>query len=141
MVLCFSIFIQNIFTNFRYFEDYSEWTLDYPPLFAFFEYALSQLAHFFDPQMLSTRNLYYSSPQTILFQRLSVISSELFYALSLYHYCLSLSANRRRWAFFILGFCTPGLLIVDHIHFQYNGFLLGFLVYSLLFVKRVFPRN
>ncbi|KAK9902706.1 hypothetical protein WJX75_003352 [Coccomyxa subellipsoidea] len=84
-----------------YKEATSEWTLDYPPLFAWFEWGLSHAAQLFDPAMLEVSNLNHASPQTIIFQRLSVIC----------------------------------LLIVDHIHFQYNGFLMGILIWSVALIR------
>ena len=64
-----------------YVDATSPWTLDYPPLFAWFEYLLSNLAGFFDPEMLVVQNLNYASHSTILFQRLSVITTDVIYAL------------------------------------------------------------
>ena len=66
------------------FKDTSEWTLDYPPFFAYFEYVMSVPASIIDYKMLNITNLSYKSTETINYQRLTVIISELTIIFGLY---------------------------------------------------------
>lgn len=63
-----------------YVNAHSQWTLDYPPLFAWFEYCLSQAAVFFDPEMVKVENLNFASPATVHFQRATVMFADLMLA-------------------------------------------------------------
>jgi len=108
------------------------WTLDYPPFFAYFEYVLSLIAYFFDPNMLSLDNIDYDSYGTILFQRLSVVLiSDFVLAV-----CVLLSVPKHNTVkALILVLFSSSLFIVDHIHFQYNGMMLGLLVLSAVLIE------
>ncbi|KAG0242055.1 family 57 glycosyltransferase [Mortierella sp. GBAus27b] len=119
-----------------YFEETSEWTLDYPPFFAWFEKFLSIFAAQVDPKIVQVDNLNYDTPATVFFQRTTVIVSELvlFWALQR---MLSAMGNRPlqkiiSWSLML----NPGLIMVDNIHFQYNGFLYGILIHSLVDAKQ-----
>ncbi|XP_017883378.1 probable dolichyl pyrophosphate Glc1Man9GlcNAc2 alpha-1,3-glucosyltransferase [Ceratina calcarata] len=121
-----------------YLNTESQWTLDYPPLFAWFEYLLARLAKFVDPTMLNIQNFNYASTETILFQRGSVILLDLVFAQGVKEvgkvFC---SAYVDHVIFAVLSLCNVGLLVVDHVHFQYNGFLLGILLLAIANVSRV----
>ncbi|KAF9931950.1 glycosyl transferase [Linnemannia zychae] len=115
-----------------YLEKTSEWTLDYPPFFAWFEKLMSIFAAYVDPKIVQVDNLNYDTLATIYFQRTSVIVSELvlFWALQR---MLNVMGNRPlqkiiNWSLML----NPGLLMVDNMHFQYNGFLYGILIHSLV---------
>jgi alpha-1,3-glucosyltransferase len=113
----------------------SEWTLDYPPFFAWFEKLLSCFASRVDPDMLRVDNLEYASRETILFQRVSVIASELILYWALMRYVKYFG---NKWI--VVGgslLMHPGIMIIDHIHFQYNGILYGILLMSIIEAKRV----
>lgn len=125
-----------------YREDKSQWTLDYPPFFAWLEFALSQVAIRIDPQMVDINNFNYDSPATVYFQRISVIVSDLVYIIAVNEYCKTFSlsknaykntdtANNKKSVLAILLLGNFGLFIVDHIHFQYNGLLFGLMLLSI----------
>ncbi|EDO47114.1 predicted protein [Nematostella vectensis] len=121
-----------------YYESTSEWTLDYPPLFAWFEFLLSHVAALVDPQMVLISKDPYASTRTVIFQRVSVIVTDVLLAYAAKEYCQYLEKARKvsfpplnGLVLFLLIVFNFGLLIVDHIHFQYNGFLFGILLLSI----------
>lgn len=117
-----------------YTDETSEWTLDYPPFFAYFERFLSMVAHLIDPQIVHLHHgLNYKANSAIYFQRMSVIVSDLFLLYGVYRSTLTLASLKRN-LIWLLVIWSPGLLIVDHLHFQYNGFLFGWLLLSLSFL-------
>ncbi len=128
--------------------------MDYPPFFAFFERALAALAARtllpLDPRALRVSAEPYASAATVWFQRLSVMLTD----------CLLLAGVGANAAPPALLNCragsgagcrsTPkllllaaltvgsaGLLLVDHMHFQYNGYLMALLLLSVAAIRRV----
>ncbi|KAL5460562.1 hypothetical protein EMCRGX_G034014 [Ephydatia muelleri] len=119
-----------------YYEDTSQWTLDYPPFFAWFEWGLSQVAAIVDPEIVRVDNLNYDLATCLLFQRFSVMVADLILLYAVIEYCKYLRGidKEHEWCSLsvsILVLMNCGLFIVDHIHFQYNGFLFGFLLLSV----------
>ncbi|KAI9288125.1 glycosyltransferase family 57 protein [Umbelopsis sp. AD052] len=119
-----------------YYEKTSEWTLDYPPFFAWFERCLATFAPLADEKMLQVDNLNYASENTVLFQRLTVIVSELVLYWAILRYRRSFGSKYVHWVIAGSIFLHPGFLIVDHLHFQYNGFLYGILLHSIVEMKK-----
>ncbi|XP_077235187.1 ALG6, ALG8 glycosyltransferase family [Tasmannia lanceolata] len=118
-----------------YLDETSPWTLDYPPLFSYFEKFLSIFANLVDPKIVHLHNgLNYAADSVIIFQRLTVIISDLVLFYGVYRLTRNLNEEKRRMVFVLLIW-SPVLIIVDHIHFQYNGFLIGILLVSLSFME------
>ncbi|XP_043786213.1 probable dolichyl pyrophosphate Glc1Man9GlcNAc2 alpha-1,3-glucosyltransferase [Apis laboriosa] len=116
----------------------SQWTLDYPPLFAWFEYFLSHIARFIDHDMLKVKNLNYASFNTILFQRSSVIILDLVFTYGVKEIGKVFCNTFDEYVMFIVfSLCNMGLLVVDHVHFQYNGFLLGIFLLAIANVSKI----
>lgn len=135
-----------------YFEDIdggTVHTLDYPPLFAFFESLLSNnyitnvllvRSGWLDERCLALLPDVNNEPSIncIKFHRCTVILSDIVLFLGAYFASTSLSTvlklNHRPYnalLTFLLTVTNPGLIMLDHVHFQYNGMLLGVLLCSI----------
>ncbi|VDN52971.1 unnamed protein product [Dracunculus medinensis] len=110
-----------------YYENTSEWTLDYPPFFAYFEFLISQFASFFIPSALVIQQKPFFSYELLLFQRITVIVSDFLYVGSLQ------SKKSSAGACCVLLITNSTLIMVDNIHFQYNGILTAFFIFSFNF--------
>ncbi|EIN10737.1 glycosyltransferase family 57 protein [Punctularia strigosozonata HHB-11173 SS5] len=118
-----------------YHDTTSEWTLDYPPFFAYFEKIMSIPAYFIDPAIVDINNLNYSAWTVVVYQRITVTLTELVMGAALLRLIRgSVNQNTQRIVLASL-FAHPGFLIVDHIHFQYNGFMFGILLWSLVMAR------
>jgi len=155
-----------------YYDSTSEWTLDYPPFFAYFEWLLSQIAQFIDPNMLKVQQEAFESSGCLFFQRVSVIVADTVLFASVLFFVRTTTMGRRRRGggggggrkhatttststsstssgttdealdrqyrlhlALVLVFLNTGLMIVDHIHFQYNGFLMGIFIFSIAHIR------
>lgn len=170
-----------------YYDETSEWTLDYPPLFAYFEFFLSYIAYLLKlDNFLTLTKDPIRTESIVAYQKITVILCDLIYYYAVYKLCRSLdsliqshstkrtnhikkskcdsqqatnndekiqqqSNNSKNLlpviqeqnlldAIFrpdnssciaLLLLLQPGLLMVDHIHFQYNGLLSGFFLLSV----------
>eukprot|EP00049_Salpingoeca_infusionum_P025540 m.20033 g.20033 ORF g.20033 m.20033 type:complete len:569 (-) comp8107_c0_seq2:108-1814(-) len=118
-----------------YLDETSQWTLDYPPFFAWFEYLMAFVAQYFDAGMLVISNLEHSTINTVLFMRLSVVVTDLVFFAAINSLVEAMKSRSNIKAprsaigyFLVFNF---GLWLVDHVHFQYNGFLYGVMLLSL----------
>ncbi|KAG8808295.1 glycosyl transferase [Serendipita sp. 399] len=88
-----------------------------------------------DKKMVDLNSLNYDAWTVIAYQRCTVIISETVMALALSWFVRkSLRPDLQRIISASLFF-HPGFLIVDHIHFQYNGFMFGILLWSILMAR------
>ncbi|KAK5978615.1 Alpha-1 3-glucosyltransferase [Trichostrongylus colubriformis] len=127
-----------------YYESTSEWTLDYPPFFAYFEKGLATIAYLcgFEDILALQKEAVFSN-RVLYFQRLSVIGADVFYILSCLIFCFcdsprwknlpSKLQEKARIATFVVLSCHSGLILIDNIHFQYNSMLTAILILSVYF--------
>ncbi|PCH41268.1 glycosyltransferase family 57 protein [Wolfiporia cocos MD-104 SS10] len=118
-----------------YHDTTSEWTLDYPPFFAYFEKLLSVPAYLIDSRIVDLNNLNYDAWSVVAYQRTTVILTELVMGVALLRFTRGAADTSTQKIISASLFLHPGFLIVDHIHFQYNGFMFGILLWSILMAR------
>ena len=128
-----------------YFEARTVHTLDYPPMFAYFEWFLSQVLALIDPDIVDINKEAFSVA-TVRVHRLSVIVSDLLFVYACYRFMrktkltpsdgrLTKSEKIKIW--FFINYCNLGIFLVDNIHFQYNSMLFALLILSICFMIEV----
>jgi len=115
-------------------NDLLYWGLDYPPLTAYHSWLLGKLGSSLNSSWVSLGSSRgEESYHHKLFMRATVLVSDLlvlFPASSLF-----LDVKSQHLSFISL-LTYPGLIIIDHGHFQYNNMSLGFFLLSVAFILR-----
>ena len=122
-----------------YFEATSVWTLDYPPFFAYFEWVLARGAAWFDREMVRVGNLEYDALSVVMYQRATVVVSDLLFAYACVRYFQAEATAHKRFDLlrFVFNYASVALLILDGIHFQYNSMMYGLMILAIVFIKEV----
>ncbi|KAI1823963.1 glycosyltransferase family 57 protein [Xylaria intraflava] len=121
-----------------YFHDLQWWGLDYPPLTAYHSWLLGRIGSYIDPSwfaLYQSRGL--DDPTLKIFMRGTVIVSEyLIYipAVVIFTRRYSQAFGVAQWPAsiaLVAILMQPGTILIDHVHFQYNTVMLGFVVASM----------
>ncbi|KAK0107420.1 Glucosyltransferase-like protein [Cadophora gregata f. sp. sojae] len=121
-----------------YFHDLEWWGLDYPPLTAYHSWLLGKIGGFINPSWFAlhtSRGL--EDPSLKIFMRATVIVSEyLIYipAAVIFVRRLTKLQGINSWNASIALtaiLMQPGMILIDHVHFQYNTVMLGLVLASM----------
>ncbi|KYR01097.1 glycosyltransferase [Tieghemostelium lacteum] len=122
-------------------NDLMYWGLDYPPLTAYISWVFGKVGEYIEPQSMelySSRG--YQSESSKLFMRLTVILSDIviwipsvvFFVQTFYQH----QPLRKKIQALLFISLQPGLLLIDHGHFQYNGISLGLALFGITFLLK-----
>jgi len=116
-------------------NDLQYWGLDYPPLTAYHSYLVGTVAEQVNSSyVLLHKSRGIESTEHKLFMRLSVIIADLL----VYFPAVRLFCGSNINISSLLLITYPGLIIIDHGHFQYNGISLGLFIMAMALTTRNF---
>ncbi|CAK9302902.1 unnamed protein product [Gordionus sp. m RMFG-2023] len=119
-------------------NDLLYWGLDYPPLTAYHSYILGYISNKINPnwtKLYESRGI--TDNDHKIYMRITVLIADILVYMTSFIYFWYLTAkSKNQWL--ILSSLTllyPGLIMIDHGHFQYNCVSLGLLILSLCFAS------
>ncbi|KAG0197066.1 Glucosyltransferase-like protein [Mortierella sp. GBA30] len=121
----------------RWYSDQSKWwDLDYPPLTAYVSWICGYIGNEINPKWFAWQTSRgYESLDAKLYMRATVLVLEiLVYISSMVVFTNRWFTNKpwtRKHTALLLILLQPGLILIDHGHFQYNGVMLGLVVWAI----------
>ncbi|NXU70599.1 ALG6 glucosyltransferase, partial [Oreotrochilus melanogaster] len=115
------------------------WGLDYPPLTAYHSFLCAYIAKLINPDWvaLHTSRGYESQPHKLFMRTTVFVADLLVYIPAVILYCFSLKETSTKKKASICALCIllyPGLILIDHGHFQYP-LSLGLALWGVLFLS------
>ncbi|NWR71039.1 ALG6 glucosyltransferase, partial [Centropus unirufus] len=112
------------------------WGLDYPPLTAYHSFLCAYIAKLINPDWIAlhTSQGYESQPHKLFMRTTVFVADLLVYIPAVILYCSSLKETSTKKKASICALCIllyPGLILIDHGHFQYP-LSLGFALWAVL---------
>ncbi|NXA17839.1 ALG6 glucosyltransferase, partial [Ibidorhyncha struthersii] len=117
-------------------NDLLYWGLDYPPLTAYHSFLCAYIAKLINPDWIAlhTSRGYESQPHKLFMRTTVFVADLLVYIPAVLLYCFSLKETSTKKKASIYALCIllyPGLILIDHGHFQYP-LSLGFALWGVL---------
>lgn len=129
-------------------NDLQYWGLDYPPLTAYHSFLIGSVASWLEPDSITLfGSRGYESESHKSFMRWSVFLSDIYFFVSA-TLCLCIDSERikekedknvfkRTDLAFTMMLLYPGLILIDHGHFQYNCVSLGLFLWATFFIVAI----
>lgn len=122
-------------------NDLMYWGLDYPPLTAYHSWICGYISNLIHPKWValgSSRG--FESYDHKLFMRYTVLVADIFiYISAVFAFissCTAKASTARKGVLCGLILAYPGLILIDHGHFQYNCISLGLTLWAIVFLSR-----
>ncbi|NXN75683.1 ALG6 glucosyltransferase, partial [Himantopus himantopus] len=119
-------------------NDLLYWGLDYPPLTAYHSFLCAYIAKLINPDWIAlhTSRGYESQPHKLFMRTTVFVADLLVYIPAVILYCFSLkeTSTKKKASIYCVALCIllyPGLILIDHGHFQYP-LSLGFALWGVL---------